>query len=48
MPMTLDSIQVQLLQSLDQIRALSAEVGSMTSKVDYLNNDRIAKEHIIE
>ena len=48
MSITLDSIQVQWLQSLDQIRALSAEVGSMNLKVDYLNNDRIAKASIIE
>ena len=48
MAVTFDNVQVQLLQSLDQIRALSAEVGSINSKVDYLNNDRIAKDNIIE
>ena len=48
MAVTLDSVQVQFLQSLDQIRALSAEVGNMNSEVDYLNNDHIAKVNIIE
>ena len=48
MAVSLESVQTQLLQSLDQIRALSVEVGSVNSKVDYLNNDRIAKNNIIE
>ena len=41
-------MQDQVLQSLDQIRALSDKVGSMKSKLDYLINDRIAKDNIIE
>ena len=48
MAVTLESVQAKLLQSLDQIRALSAEVGNINSDVDYLNNDRIAKDSIIE
>ena len=48
MAVTFDSVQAQLLQSLDQTRALSAEVGQLNSKFDYLNNDRITKENVTE
>ena len=48
MAISLESVQTQLLQSLDQIRALSVEVGSMNSKVDYFNYDRIAKDNMVE
>ena len=48
MAVPFESIQTQLMQSRDQIRALSVEVGSMNSKVDYLNNDRIANDSILK
>ena len=48
MAVFIESVQTQLLQSLDQICAVSVKVGSMNSKVDYFNNDRIAKDNIFE
>ena len=48
MAVTLDSVEHQLLHSLDQIRSLSTEIGNMNSKFDYLNNGRIANKSIIE
>ena len=42
-----DDLQSQLVHALSQIAALSQEVKTVKGNVEFLNNDRIAKDTII-
>ena len=47
MAVTLESVQIGFQWMLNQTHALSQELSSVSTKVDYLNNDRVAKDATI-
>ena len=48
MAVTLESVQIELQRMFNLTHALSQELSSVNSTVDYLNNDRVAKDANIE
>ena len=48
MAVTLESVQIELQRMFNLTHALSQELSSVNAKVDYLNNDRVAKDANIE
>ena len=45
---SLEQVQARLLQSFDKMNAASFELGSMSTEIDFLNTDRLAKDQQIE